>query len=59
MIAPQGGQSREKLRILDIAEADLLSGYQIYESQTSGIGSYFLATLYSDIESLRLYAGIH
>jgi plasmid stabilization system protein ParE len=48
-----------KLRILDLAEADLLVGYQFYEVQTSGIGSYFLETLYSDIESLRLYAGIH
>jgi plasmid stabilization system protein ParE len=48
-----------KLRILDLAEADLLVGYQFYEGQTSGIGSYFLETLYSDIESLRLYAGIH
>ena len=48
-----------KLRILDLAEADLLDGYQFYECQASGIGSYFLETLYSDIESLRLYAGIH
>lgn len=48
-----------KLRILDLAEADLLAGYQFYERQTSGIGSYFLETLCSDIESLRLYAGIH
>jgi len=48
-----------KLRILDLAEADLLNGYQFYESQSSGIGSYFFETLYSDIESLRLYAGIH
>ena len=48
-----------KLRILDLAEVDLLNGYQFYESQISGIGSYFSETLYSDIESLRLYAGIH
>lgn len=48
-----------KLRILDLAEADLLNGYQFYESQASGIGSYFMDTLLSDIESLRLYAGIH
>ncbi len=48
-----------KLRILDLAEADLLNGYQFYERQSAGIGSYFLETLLSDIESLRLYAGIH
>ena len=47
-----------KLRILDLAEADLLSGYQFYERQSAGIGSYFLETLLSDIESLRLYAGV-
>ena len=48
-----------KLRILDLAEADLLSGYEFYEQQSAGIGSYFIDTLQSDIESLRLYAGIH
>ena len=48
-----------KLRILELAEADLLGGYQFYECQTAGIGSYFLESIFSDIESLRLYAGIH
>ena len=48
-----------KLRVLDLAEADLFNGYQFYESQSAGIGWYFLETLSSEIESLRLYAGIH
>lgn len=48
-----------KLRILDLAETDLLGGYQFYERQSVGIGSYFLETLLSDIGSLHLYAGIH
>jgi plasmid stabilization system protein ParE len=48
-----------KLRILDLAEGDLLSGYQFYELQAPGIGAYFMDTLLSDIESLRLYAGSH
>jgi hypothetical protein len=47
------------LRILSLAEADLLDGFRFYERQSAGIGSYFLEALYSDIESLRLYAGIH
>jgi len=47
------------LEILDLAEADLLDGFAFYERQSPGVGSYFLDTLYSDIESLRLYAGIH
>ncbi len=45
--------------VLSLAEADLLSGFRFYEEQCGGLGSYFLDTLYSEIESLRLYAGIH
>lgn len=48
-----------KLRILSLAESDLLDGFRFYERQQLGIGTYFLDSLYSDIESLRLYAGIH
>ena len=47
------------LRILRLAEADLLDGFVFYEGQGSGLGWYFLESLNSDIESLRLYAGIH
>jgi len=47
------------LEILDLAEADLLNGFAFYERQTAGVGSYFLDSLYSDIESLHLYRGIH
>ena len=48
-----------KLQILDLAEADLLEGFRFYEKQSAGVGDYFLESLYSDIESLRLYYGIH
>lgn len=48
-----------KLRILSLAETDLLDGFRFYERQQQGVGSYFLDALYSDIESLRLFAGIH
>ena len=48
-----------KLRILSLAETDLLDGFRFYERQTGGIGWYFLESLNSDIESLRLYAGVH
>lgn len=47
------------IRILSLAENDLLAGFRFYERQSEGIGSYFLDTLYSEIESLRLYAGTH
>ncbi len=48
-----------KVQILDLANADLLEGYRFYERQTRGVGSYFVETLLSDIESLRLYTGTH
>ena len=47
------------LRILSLAEADLLDSFRFYERQSSGVGWYFLESLNSDIESLRLYAGTH
>ena len=47
-----------RLRILSLAEADLLDGFRFYERQ-GAMGWYFLESLNSDIESLRLYAGIH
>ena len=55
----EGDEACVKLRILSLAEADLLDGFRFYERQSSGIGSYFLETLYSDIQSLLLYAGVH
>lgn len=48
-----------KVKILDEAEQDLLDGYRFYEAQGPGLGDYFLDTLFADIDSLRLYAGIH
>jgi hypothetical protein len=48
-----------KIKILESAREDFREGYSFYESQERGLGSYFLESLFSDIESLRLYAGIH
>jgi len=48
-----------KLRILDLAEADLLSGFSFYEQRSATVGWYFLDSLSAEIESLHLYAGIH
>ncbi len=48
-----------KVRILDVAERDLEEGYRFYEKQSAGLGSYFLDSLYSDIDSLRYFEGIH
>jgi hypothetical protein len=48
-----------KLQIEAAARSDLVEGYQYYEDTEEGLGDYFLATLYSDIESLRIFGGIH
>ena len=48
-----------RIRIFDSAKLDLVDGFSFYESQESGVGHYFLDSLYSDIDSLSLYAGIH
>ena len=48
-----------KIEVLDQAERDLIEGFHFYDEQRVGLGSYFLENLYADIESLRIYAGIH
>jgi len=48
-----------RIELLDSAENDLLNGFKFYERQSKGLGNYFLDSLFSDIESLYLYAGIH
>ena len=48
-----------KIRTLKGAKSNLEEGFHFYEMQEPGIGSYFLSSLSSDIDSLRLYAGIH
>lgn len=48
-----------RIRILDDAEQDLIEGFAFYAQQEAGLGDYFLDSLYADIDSLQLYAGIH
>lgn len=47
------------VQILASAEQDLLDGHDFYEAQQESLGAYFLDSLFSDIDSLMLYAGIH
>ncbi len=47
------------VQILLSAEKDLLDGYWFYEKQSEGLGDYFLNSLFSDVDSLRLSGGIH
>lgn len=46
-----------KIEILDEAQEDLIQGFRFYESQEPGLGAYFLDCLFSDIDSLLVYAG--
>jgi len=48
-----------RVRILGAAELDLRDGCAFYEVQRETLGDYFLDSLYADIDSLALYAGIH
>lgn len=48
-----------RVRILQSASEDLIEGRRFYERQAEGLGEYFLDSLFSDIDSLQLYAGIH
>jgi len=48
-----------KLWVLDSAKEDLYRGRLFYELQGEGVGEYFFNSLFSDIDSLIIYAGIH
>ncbi|MGE4403622.1 MAG: type II toxin-antitoxin system RelE/ParE family toxin, partial [Desulfobulbus sp.] len=47
------------MQVLAEATEDLADGYRFYERQATGLGEYFLDSLWSDIQSLRLYGGVH
>jgi plasmid stabilization system protein ParE len=48
-----------KIKILPSARADLDRGRSFYARQSKSVGDYFLDSLFSDIDSLELYAGVH
>ena len=47
------------IRILSFATEDIDSGRRFYERQQQGLGVYFLDSIFSDIDSLLLYASVH
>ncbi len=47
------------IRILSSAYNDLKRGRMFYEKLAENLGEYFFDSLFSDIDSLILYAGIH
>ena len=48
-----------KIKLLSSALEDLYEGRLFYEKQGEGLGEYFFDSLFSDIDSLILYGGIH
>ena len=48
-----------RVKILSSGVEDLFTGRLFYEQQGEGVGEYFFDSLFSDIDSLVLYAGIH
>ena len=49
-----------QVRILESAKADLRAGRLFYEYQAgSELGSYFFDAVFTEIDSLAIYAGIH
>ena len=48
-----------KVKILPTALEDLDRGRRFYARQGKSLGNYFLDALFSDIDSLELYAGVH
>ena len=48
-----------RLQVLEAARDDLIEGFEFYEDSEQGIGDHFLACLYSDVESLKIFGGIH
>lgn len=48
-----------RVQISEDALQDLNEEFLLYEAQEQGLGDYFVACLRSDIEGLRVSAGIH
>jgi hypothetical protein len=48
-----------KIVILPSAMDDLAEGFLFYENQQADLGDYFLDSIFSDVDSLKIYGGIH
>lgn len=47
------------IKLLPSARDDLRKSRLFYERQSEGLGEYFLNSIFADIDSLILFAGIH
>jgi hypothetical protein len=57
--APLAKPGLMTIKILESAVEDLERGMRFYSRHGRGVGVYFLDSLFSDIDSLLLWAGIH
>jgi hypothetical protein len=48
-----------KIKILKSATEDLMRGFRFYEHQDTGLGNYFLDSIFADIDSLLVSSGMH
>ena len=48
-----------KIVISESAADDIAEAYLFYEKQFKGLGDYFEASIFADIRSLVVYAGVH
>lgn len=47
------------IQILSTAFSDIAVAQQFYEQQQKGLGIYFQDAIFSDIDALIVYAGVH
>lgn len=45
--------------ITESASDDIAGGYLFYEEQFRGLGDYFETSIFADLRSLVIYAGVH
>ena len=48
-----------KIQVLHSASEDLAAARRFCDRQETGVGDYFFDSLFAEIDSLALYAGIH
>ena len=48
-----------RIEILGSGHRDIVLGARFYDQQQQGLGRYFADYIYSELESLVVYAGIH
>ncbi len=48
-----------EIRVTKSAWNDIEKGHEYYDEKSAGLGRYFSDSIFSELDSLRIYAGIH